>query len=250
MAEDEEEEEEWRPSLLPWKARFADDYVLRIGPARVAVAQAPSTGRSGEDDPGVTGCCVWDGAVVLAKHLCRAEAWSLLAQRLGGPPGLVLELGAGTGLLGMALHSSGLLPPAARLLLTDLPGALPLLRANAGRGPPCRPPPEVAPLRWGDAASTAAALRGARPDLLLGADLCYRMPNVEPLLAALRCLRPGGAALLGLDRSHCPEAVAAFRAGARARGFRERLPPPAEQHPRCRCEEVLLLELWAPGEAG
>lgn len=60
----------------------------------------------------------------------------------------------------------------------------------------------VRELRWGDRGSVEAARRalGAAPDLVLGSDLVYRMPNVEPLLATLLLAVPEGAAAVRAPR--------------------------------------------------
>ena len=68
--------------------------------------------------------CVWDGADVLARYLERTHL------PLGKSPNHILELGAGCGLVGIA---AGCLCPTASVTLTDLPAALPQLRANIDR---------------------------------------------------------------------------------------------------------------------
>ena len=148
----------------------------------------------------------------------------------------VLELGAGTGVAGLALASTG--RPSA-VVLTDLPGVCDFLRHNATRNatPPRRardgknrssrgrsdsvdrpraPIPAhtalaVAPLRWG-VASDVARLRAAfrAPRLTLGADLAYSedAAAVEKLCATVRrCVPRGGVAVFASCRDHRPASV-------------------------------------------
>ena len=275
---------EWRRSTQPWRARFAEDCVLDLrasGGPLVRVAQAASAGaahgrRDGDAaaDPGVTGSTVWDGALVLAAHLSRRATVAALEARLGRPCASVLELGAGTGLAGLALAASGALPRGAVVVLSDLAPLRDFLSANTSLNAAALAAPGaarvvVAPLRWSDAAAAAAAAvlthegsseAAEHVDCVIGADLCYRMENVTPLLAALaQLLRPGGVAVLALDTSHCPEAVEEFTRRAAApdagRGddvaarFEVRRVPRAELHATYRCADVRVLEAWRRHDA-
>ena len=288
-AEAEEEDDtwcEWRRSTQPWRARFADECVLDLrasGGPLVRVAQAASAGaahgrRDGDAaaDPGVTGSTVWDGALVLAAHLSRRATLVALEARLERPCASVIELGAGTGLAGLALAASGALrrdtaagTPDVVVALTDLAPLCDFLRVNVARNAAALAAPHaarvvVAPLRWGDpvAAAAAAALMhygshdaNHHVDCVIGADLCYRMENVTPLLAALaQLLRPGGVAVLALDTSHCPEAVDEFTLRAAAPDaccgddasarFEVRRLPRDELDATYRCADVRVLEAW------
>ena len=95
-----------------------------------------------------TGLNTWDGSIVLAKYL---EVHPQLVQGRQ-----VLEVGAGTGVAGLAAHILG-----ARLaVLTDQPYALPNLQSNVngvlgggGAGGPERGEVRVLPLDWGEPAT-------------------------------------------------------------------------------------------------
>ena len=181
-----------------------------------------------------------------AQYLSLEDTWQRLGAQLGRPAGLVVELGAGCGLAGLAVSVSvaGRVkssPPA--VLLTDLAAVVPLLQRNVARNP-LAAGVAVAPLVWGDPASTSAALGpGRQADIVLGADLVYRQPNVEPLLAALsQVLRVGGIAVLALDTSHCPEAVADFLARA-AETHAVRRVPHSQLAAGYACEDVAVVEL-------
>jgi hypothetical protein len=130
--------------------------------------------------------------------------------------GAVVELGAGVcGLPSLVLGarrvgSGGHMHAVA----TDVPAALPLLRANAeaavgSGGGSGSSPVTVAPLTWGDPADVPALVErlrsasssgdgggGAAPppvcSLLLGADVVYHEPLIDPLLTALRELTAQG----------------------------------------------------------
>ncbi|CAM9928079.1 unnamed protein product, partial [Scytosiphon promiscuus] len=122
----------------------------------------------------------------------------------------VLEVGAGTGLVGLTLALLG-----AEVTMTDLPEALPILRHNtdatfgtlggdngsshshddehAARKPCCKP--LIKQLCWGDAAeagevaaAAAATGRGSEWqgfDLIVGADVIYNEPTFPALLSTL-----------------------------------------------------------------
>ena len=152
----------------------------------------------------------------------------------------VLELGAGTGVAGLALASTGL--PSA-VALTDLPGVCDFLRHNASRNKACQLSESrksvkktrdalipknthaipaipaiphdvalaVAPLRWGvksDVARLHPSFR--KPRIVLGADLAYTEDaSVVRRLAATvsTCVPRGGVAVFASCRDHRPESV-------------------------------------------
>jgi hypothetical protein len=80
----------------------------------------------------------------------------------------------------------------------------------------------------------------------------YRNADVAPLLATLRCLAgPATRALLAVDAARAPDALAAFRAGAAADGWRVRrvadaLLDPVVRHPDI---QLLLLRMSNASEA-
>jgi hypothetical protein len=145
----------------------------------------------------------------------------------------VLELGAGTGVAGLALAATGL--PTA-VALTDLPGVCDFLRHNASRNKETKRFSEqrttkesssrksislpaipqdvalaVAPLRWGVKQDVAKLHRSFRnPKVLLGADLAYTedVSVVRRLAATVSlCVPFGGVAVFASCRDHRPESV-------------------------------------------
>ena len=256
-----------RPAA-PADRRGAGSSSRGSGPAS---SSSPAVSDDAEDPIPATGFTVWDAGVLLGAYVSQPEVWRRLTTASDVPPrkleakldamastrwtlrGLsltgsnepvsdttVLELGAGTGVAGLALASTGL--PSA-VALTDLPGVCAFLRHNAARNKAAPPPrdgfgknrkivgksrkriePEplvaaipadvavaVAPLRWGaetDVANLNAAFRN--PRVVLGADLAYteNAAVVEKLAATVRAwLSRGGVAVFASCRDHRPESV-------------------------------------------
>lgn len=107
---------------------------------------SPVTVRQNLDSPSAeeegTARWVWPGATATARWLCDRDRGRWLENKH------VLELGSGTGLLGLVAARLG----AASVTLTDLPSELHLLRANVARNAAVgdSSPTRVAPLVWGD----------------------------------------------------------------------------------------------------
>lgn len=125
------------------------------------------------------GGALWDAAVVLAHHL---HSLTLRGAH-------VLELGAGTGLPGLAAARLG-----AHATLTDRPRALPLLRRNAEHN---KLTVTVLELEWGCSPPEWSEAQAPPFQLVLGADVVCHDESMEPLIATLRqLLRGGGEALI------------------------------------------------------
>lgn len=128
----------------------------------------PATGRA------LTGSWLWDSALVLASHL---------AARVELRGATVLELGAGTGLPGIAAVAC---LGAARCVLTDVAPLLPGLRANAEVNGLDASRVDVRELRWGD------QLDMMRVDVVLMSDVFYDPLDMPAMAATLRGLWRGG----------------------------------------------------------
>ncbi|XP_034022759.1 EEF1A lysine methyltransferase 3-like [Thalassophryne amazonica] len=113
---------------------------------------------------------VWEAALQLCCYL-EAEAVELRGQR-------VIELGAGTGVVGILAARQG-----AVVTLRDLPVALPQLEDNISANMPRAGwpsvPPTVLPLSWGENHTSF----DSDWDLVLCADVVY-LPYTYPLLIA------------------------------------------------------------------
>jgi SAM-dependent methyltransferase len=196
------------------------------------ISEQPNTGLG-------TGLNVWDGAVVLAKYLEITHP-DLTGRR-------VLELGAGTGLVGIAAALLG-----ADTLLTDLPYALPNLAAAVERNrPKLKGSAVVAELDWfkptACAAATAAAAQGA--DFILGADVVWVEELIHPLLDTLvwatdKPTASGGKPVILLahqTRSRASDAI--LFAGLAGRGFAVNTVPRALHHARYSDQAIDILEV-------
>lgn len=111
---------------------------------------------------------VWRGAQLLQRCLCSsADALGLSTTGVK-----VLELGAGTGWLGLNLAAA---LPTLELTLTELPVALPALKAQVerinGSFPGLRERVQVIELNWEDVQSSSAW--HTRWDFVIGSDLTY-----------------------------------------------------------------------------
>ncbi|XP_022251808.1 protein-lysine methyltransferase METTL21D-like [Limulus polyphemus] len=109
---------------------------------------------------GDVGCVVWDSGLVLAKYLEYKHCF------LKGhwKNKYVIELGAGTGLVGLTAACLG-----ASVLLTDLPALLPLLELNlTENGDKLQGNTEARILKWGQDVSAFV-----KPDIILVADCIY-----------------------------------------------------------------------------
>ena len=219
-----------------------------------------------------TGLSIWDGSVVLAKYLEHKDgattavaAEASLSQPLPPPPppsitavargdtndcvrGLhVLEVGAGTGLVGIA---AGLLS-AREVTITDLPFLLPRMRANVARNAAalkhagCAGGVRALALDWTAAvpADVAALLPGVR--LVLASDVVWVDELLEPLASTLRVLMraaaPGAAVLLSYqERSR---ATTARLFGLLRESFVVEEVPREEHHPHFRTHAIQIFRL-------
>ena len=119
---------------LDYDELWGDGSAGRVAVGGVDVVVAGALGDAGFTEFGNE---VWPGGKVLGEWLAARP--ELVRGRA------VLELGAGAGLPGLVAAAAG----AASTTLTDLPEALPLLRANAAANAASCPRVVVAPLAWG-----------------------------------------------------------------------------------------------------
>ncbi|GAA5867422.1 hypothetical protein JCM1840_002134 [Sporobolomyces johnsonii] len=144
-----------------------------------------------------TGHRTWGSAPILARRLALSpSSFFRTSTALPGRPLRVLELGAGTGLVGLsALAVLDALCIPSTVVLSDggEPGVMDNLRLNAAlfaeEHPDCTVSPEVHEIRWDDhlpgaGKSLTVLPQDARFDLVLGADLVYEPAHAELLYAA------------------------------------------------------------------
>ena len=119
----------------------------------------------------------------------------------------VVEVGAGTGIAGLAAAASG----ASSVVLTDLPKCVARLEAaierNAGAFAETGCVVEAAPLAWGDADQARAALGpDCEADVVIAADVTYSANSLAELVATLEALAaPNGAPVYVAAEKRWPE---------------------------------------------
>ncbi|KAI9166002.1 hypothetical protein LWI28_024538 [Acer negundo] len=150
----------------------------------VVIRQLPSEGLSFK---------TWPAATTLVtlldhyrSHPTNSPLTSVLSNGVVVQQLNILELGSGTGLVGMA--ASAVLK--ANVTVTDLPHVISNLQfnvdANASMLSLQGGTVDVAPLRWGEAGDVEAI--GGEFDLIIGSDVVYHDHLFEPLLETLRLL--------------------------------------------------------------
>ena len=185
-----------------------------------------------------TAWAVWDAAVVAALWLDQnapsqpaaggdapagddVVAWAAVRERG------VLELGAGTGLAGLAAAAA----LGCRVTLTDLEEALPALRRNAAANATLAPRVAVRRLDWSRSDDATEAATALRPALLLAADCVWLEPLVGPFVAAVDALMGDGARDVTLLLVHQPRSAAVDAALWRALHAARLLPAPRQPPP-------------------
>ncbi|KAM0914681.1 hypothetical protein ACQ4PT_011335 [Festuca glaucescens] len=151
-------------------------------------AHDPATGRV------LTGSWLWDSALVLTSHLASAEPSQLLGAT-------VLELGAGTGLPGIAAVAC---LGAARCVLTDVRPLLPGLRANAEANGLDAAQADVRELRWGEEHDLVMLDREVPcVDVVLMSDVFYDPEEMPAMAATLRRLWRDGTVCWAASEVRC-----------------------------------------------
>lgn len=140
---------------------------------------------------------LWPAAASLVSVLDHRPS-ALLLPLANPSPIRILELGSGTGFVGIAAAAI----IGARVTLTDLPHVLPNLRFNAdanshavaARGGAV----DVRQLRWGEDEDAADFLLDGVPafDAVLASDVVYYEHLIDPLLRTLRALVKGEVAFV------------------------------------------------------
>jgi len=146
--------------MLLYKSPLREECLIQFGqsglPATIVVEQEDAVRAGGDDE---TGRVVWPSAHSLSAHLC-AHPELVRGRR-------VVDLGAGTGLVGLVAAALG----ASQVVLSDLPTALPLLRRNALQNiAACGDNVHVEALRWGDPVGPVFE----RCDVVIGCEIIYQ----------------------------------------------------------------------------
>ncbi|KAK7360008.1 hypothetical protein VNO77_01980 [Canavalia gladiata] len=168
------------------KQQLIQKHILRSIQSTVVIRQLPSEGLSFQ---------LWPAATTLVSILdnrridpANSPLSSALSTARDGPL-RVLELGSGTGIVGIVAAAT----LGGNVTLTDLPHVVPNIRfnaeANAGVVGSSGGAVTVAPLRWGHADDVEAI--GREFDLILASDVVYHDHLYEPLLETLRLMMLG-----------------------------------------------------------
>nr|QSQ68602.1 hypothetical protein PY_023339 [Puya raimondii] len=161
-----------------------ESHHLRSIDAAIVVRQLPSRGLSFQ---------LWPAAATLVSLLDLNPSLLLLPPK---PSLRILELGSGTGLVGLAAAAA----LRARVVLTDLPHVLPNLRFNARANAPLlasRGAAAVRQLRWGERDDLLPLAASEGPfDAVLGSDVVYYDHLFDPLLETLGHLVRGEVAFV------------------------------------------------------
>jgi Lysine methyltransferase len=117
--------------------------------------------------------CIWDGSLGLIEYVRRNIEIPKTS--------LVIDLGSGTGIVGIAMARLGY----ANVILTDLPEALDLMHKNVVINPGILV--SVERLNWGDPLpdTIKSSILSSREILITGADIIYRTSLFGPLLDTL-----------------------------------------------------------------
>ncbi|RUS73376.1 hypothetical protein EGW08_018854 [Elysia chlorotica] len=136
-----------------------------------------------QSETGDVGCVVWDAALVLCAYLDHSHGKGLL--KLCHKT--VIELGAGTGAVGLVAATLG-----ADSFVTDLPELVPLMQQNLDKNRERIPGScQALPLKWGDADQIKhlkETVFNDGPDYIMLADCVYYDDSVKQLVDTIVCL--------------------------------------------------------------
>lgn len=243
---DRQDPEGWKLSW-DYRTRFGRPLQFRLPSGHVvAIQQSPSSCDASvtADDPIDSSVTVWDSALVLAHLLCRHP------QTIKGKR--VVELGAGTGLLGCVAGGLG----ARAVVLTDLKGVCLRLTAAASENRTCfEGRVEARPLPWGDAGAAQDVrnncFAGEAPDVILSTDCVYREGIPDLLVSSIEALMGPKSIALCAVASHKPDVMKEFcdRVASSDTLTMDQVTA-AELDPYVKCDAILVyrLRMCAEGE--
>ncbi|XP_071780305.2 protein N-lysine methyltransferase METTL21D [Centroberyx gerrardi] len=130
---------------------------------------------------GDVGCVVWDAAIVLAKYLETKQFWDAASGVNAWADRDVLELGAGTGVVGLMAATLG-----AQVTVTDLEDLQTLLKVNIQENQALISSGSITAkvLKWGEDVSDFLP----PPHYVLMADCIYYEQSIVPLVESLKLL--------------------------------------------------------------
>lgn len=130
---------------------------------------------------GDVGCVVWDAAIVLSKYLETRQFYNVESDASTWSGKNIIELGAGTGVVGLVAASLG-----ANVTVTDLEDLQPLLQLNIRKNQELIRTSSITAkvLKWGENVEDFLP----HPHYILMADCIYYEQSVEPLVETLKLL--------------------------------------------------------------
>ncbi|CAN7998752.1 unnamed protein product [Ixodes hexagonus] len=186
---------------------------------------------------GDVGCVVWDGALVLGKCIDRRNSrgeWN--------PRQTVVELGAGTGAVGLICAHFGQVAVLNDVVLTDLPEFLPLIDKNTSANKELlKGKVEARALTWGSDVQDFKT-----PDVLLMSECVYYEKSVDPLVKTMTELCGlKTEVLLSYEDRESDANVAALEKFLKACGasFLVAEVPEEEHHPEFTSDDIHILRL-------
>jgi len=181
---------------------------------------------------GDTGVVIWDAALVLAKYL------ELLKDGLSGK--IVVELGSGTGAVGLAAAALG-----ARVIISDLQENLHLLQHNIDKNKDLNLVVEAAVLKWGDSNAIKAVRDTQDLDYILVADCVYYDESLEDLTKTIEGLSTSKTQIIVAYEDRDSDQKIELQRKFRLRmeeGFSCVEIPLADQHEEYRSPDIHILE--------
>ncbi|GMF19564.1 unnamed protein product [Phytophthora lilii] len=232
----------WRDafSMAPYFRETVDGRPLRIK----QVLQGELNGFG-------TGLTVWPAACVLLKHLEHRAAHSPRALVDSDNP-FVLELGSGTGAVGIA---AAMLLRAGRVVLTDMGNVRFIMQENANLAQDVidnHVVVDVEEYEWGQPPSESLipSPEETCPDLILVSDcILPRLYPIEPLVEALTILsRPHTRILISYEHRHYQhfQPKQRFWQLMQARKFSLRVIESSEYHPHYVAADIEVWEITPP----
>ena len=122
--------------------------------------------------------CLWDGGIGMLAYIKQYPINSTA---------LIVDLGAGTGIVGLGMGLLGY----QHIVLTDLSDALPLMQENVALNETVIKGVTVEEITWGDPSLTRTLeqkIQNANCVYMMGADIIYRQNLFQPLLSSMKLL--------------------------------------------------------------
>lgn len=217
----------WRPSQQSWKQRFQQPFHLRVSTKdTLTFHQSPFTSKTCQD-PGDTGCTLWDASLVLA-HLLLNKPELIQEKR-------VVELGSGIGLLGVLVAYLG----ARHTTLSDLDSTLGILQRNIDENRHLLGNRDIQaiPIHWGDEQHTKSLPKNT--EVVICSDLVYRWETVQPLTRTLCNLCNLETKILFAQDAHRPEVTQLFERSMQPYFYYSTVPK-EWLHPEIQSEDIVV----------